>query len=149
MKSTSNPALDRDIMNKMSKREPVIEVLRLALQERVDLHLVLLFGSHARQSSTPRSDIDLAVLAPGVDILQLSAELSSATGQEIDVVMLDRVTIPLLEELVRDAVVVHEGIRGMAASWRSRALAMLETDRPWYARMRDAWLKRVAAGEGI
>jgi hypothetical protein len=40
---------------------------------------------------------------------------------------------------------VHERRRGTAATWRAHALADLETDAPWFARMRDAWLARVAA----
>lgn len=48
-----------------------------------------------------------------------------------------------LQKLLRDGIVVHEGTPGAGATWRSRTLAMLETDGPWYARMRDAWLLRV------
>ena len=53
---------------------------------------------------------------------------------------LDDVTIPLLGELVRDAIVVHEGRPHAHARWRSHALSALETDGPWYRRMRDAFL---------
>jgi hypothetical protein len=41
-------------------------------------------------------------------------------------------------------VVLCEGAAGAAAAWRSRTLSDLEIDRPWYARMREAWLRRVA-----
>jgi hypothetical protein len=53
-------------------------------------------------------------------------------------------TIPLLEELIAHGKVVHESSPGAAARWRFHSLLQLETDRPWYARMRDAWLARVA-----
>jgi hypothetical protein len=43
-----------------------------------------------------------------------------------------------------DGVVVYERTPGAGALFRSRTLAMLETDGPWYRRMRDAFLKRVA-----
>ena len=56
---------------------------------------------------------------------------------------LEDATIPLVERLVRDGIVVHEGYPGAGALWRSRTLATLETDRPWLARMSDAWLARV------
>jgi hypothetical protein len=82
--------------------------------------------------------------APGVDLLDLMAALSVTLEREVDVVALDDATVPLLERIVREGIVVHEGFRGAGALWRSRTLAMLETDRPWYARMRDAWLSRVS-----
>jgi hypothetical protein len=107
-----------------------------------------LFGSRARGAARGDSDIDLAVLAPGCDLLQLSAEVSMATGKSVDVVSLERPTIPLLEQIIRDGEVLHEGSPGRAAAWWSCALAMLETDRPWYTRMSDAWLRRVAR-EGL
>jgi hypothetical protein len=52
--------------------------------------------------------------------------------------------VPLIEELLRDAIVVYEQPAYAAASWRARVIADLEIDRPWYARMRDAWLRTVA-----
>jgi len=64
------------------------------------------------------------------------------------VVSLSDPDIPLLEEIVEHGIVVHEGRRGAQGSWRARALSILDLDRPWYARMRDAWLRRVAR-EGI
>lgn len=85
------------------------------------------------------------MLAPGVDLLTLAAELSRATGTEVDIVSLQSPSIPLLEEIIRDGRLVHEGVPGAAAAWRSHALADLDTDRRWFARMRDGWLGRVAA----
>jgi hypothetical protein len=59
-------------------------------------------------------------------------------------VCLDTASIPLLEALIADGIVVHESRPGAGAFWRSRVLAQLETDRPWYRRQRDAWIQRVA-----
>jgi predicted nucleotidyltransferase len=119
--------------------------LRRALAARADVRVAVLFGSEARGTAGPRSDVDVAVVAPGVDLLDLGAALALALEREVDVVDLDDATIPLLERLVREGIVVHEGFRGAGALWRSQTLATLETDRPWYARMRDAWLARVQA----
>lgn len=58
------------------------------------------------------------------------------------------VPIPLLEHVLRDGIIVHEGSRGAGGLWRSRTLATLETDRPWYDSMCEAWLARVAR-EGL
>jgi predicted nucleotidyltransferase len=118
--------------------------IRRALAGRADIRLAILFGSQARGTARDDSDIDIAVDAPGVDLLDLAAMLAQAFDREVDVVPLDDPSIPLLEMLVRDGIVVHEARRGAGALWRSRTLATLETDRPWFARVRDAWLKRVA-----
>ena len=118
--------------------------LRRALSGRADVHVAFLFGSRARGAARADSDVDVAVLAPGVDLLDLAAELGRALGVEVDVVSLDDPPIPLLEQIVDQAILAHEGHPGAAAAWRSGVLLMLETDRPWYARMRDAWLHRVA-----
>jgi predicted nucleotidyltransferase len=125
-------------------REVLLEKLRTALQSRHDIRVALLFGSSARGSARLDSDVDVAVLAPAVDWLTLSADLSIALGRDVDVVPLETAGIPLVQEVLRDGIVVHEGEPGAAALFRSRALATLETDLPWFARMRDAWLRRVA-----
>jgi predicted nucleotidyltransferase len=122
----------------------MVTVLAGLLRNRPQVELALLFGSHARGTATADSDVDLAVLAPGSDLLELAATLGRDLGREVDVISLDDPGVPLLEELVRDAVVVHEGGAGAAASWRTRALVTLEIDRPWFARMRDSWLRTVA-----
>lgn len=119
------------------------------LAGRSDLRVVLLFGSRARGTARPDSDVDLAVVAEeGTDLLALGAELGEELDLTVDVVDLADPTIPLLEQLVRDGIVVHEGHRGAGAQWRSHTLTTLETDRPWFARMRDAWLAKVAR-EGL
>ena len=115
-----------------------------ALAGRAGLRVAVLFGSEARGTAKPTSDVDLAVLGDGLDPFALGAELALSLGREVDVVDLRDLTIPLAEELVRDGIVVHEGVPGAGALWRSHTLASLETDRPWFARMRDAYLKRLA-----
>jgi predicted nucleotidyltransferase len=114
-------------------------------RERANVELVLLFGSFARDAATPQSDVDLAVLAPGADPFEIAARCSEATDREVDVVSLEDVEIPLLAELVKDAIVVYEGRAGAAARWRFHALLELETDGPWYRRMAGAFMTRLAA----
>jgi predicted nucleotidyltransferase len=124
--------------------QDIRQLLTTLLRGRTDVRVALLFGSQARRTAREDSDVDLAIVGQGVDVLELRNELSQALGREVDVVHLTDPGIPLLEAVIRDGVVVHEAIPGCAAMWRSRALATLETDRPWFARMRDAWLRRVA-----
>jgi predicted nucleotidyltransferase len=126
----------------------VIDGLRQALSGRQDIRLALLFGSRARgrDRAHPESDADVAVLGEDLDLLELAADLSDAAKVEVDVVSLEDPGYPLLNALLRDSVVLHEGERGAAAAWRSRALLQAETDGPGYERMRDAYLRRLAAG---
>lgn len=121
----------------------VAGMLRRSLSGRTDLRVAVLFGSEARGTSRIDSDVDLAVDAPNVDLLDLRANLVNSLDREVDVLDLRDATIPMLERIVQEGVVVHEAFRGAGALWRSQALATLETDRPWFARMRDAWIVRV------
>jgi predicted nucleotidyltransferase len=121
-----------------------MESLRSALAGRKDVRLALILGSAARGRQTADSDLDVVVLAPNTDLLALGAELMRACHRDVDVVSLADASIPLLEEIVRDAIVIHESTPGQFAAFRSRALIDLETDRPWYRRMCEAWLRRVA-----
>jgi predicted nucleotidyltransferase len=73
------------------------------------VRVAILFGSQARGTARPDSDADIAVDAPGVDMLSLGAALAQALEREVDVVPLEDASIPLLEHLVRDGIVVHEG----------------------------------------
>lgn len=125
--------------------DPAIQRIRQFLRGRTDVHLAIVFGSRARGAAARSSDVDVAMRAPGVDLLGLAADLSRVTGHEVDVVALEDVGVPLLDRIVQEGVGVHEARAGALATWRARALADLETDRPWFARMRDAWLARVAS----
>lgn len=118
--------------------------IKAALSGRADVRLLIAFGSRARGDARPDSDLDVAVLAPHADLLELGAQLARATGLEVDVVSLEDATIPLLEVVLRDGQTLYEAAPGVAASWRFHALNELELDRPRFLRMRDAWLKRVA-----
>jgi predicted nucleotidyltransferase len=124
--------------------ERMMDRVREVLRCRRDVRFALVFGSRARQQAGATSDLDIAVHAPGVDLAALAAEISRATGLEVDVVELDDAGIPLLDRVVREGIAVHESERGLLARWRARVLTDLETDRPWFRRMRDAWLRRVA-----
>lgn len=130
----------------METSDPALADLRSALHGRKDVRLALLFGSRARGRARPDSDADIAVLGKELDLLELAADLSAASRLEVDVVSLEDPGYPLLNALLRDSIVLHEGERGAAATWRSHALLDAELDRPGYERMRDAYLKKLAAG---
>ena len=124
----------------------MIEAVRGALAGRKEIELALLFGSSALGRVRPDSDVDVAVLGRNLDLLGLAADLADAVKRPVDVVDLGQAGYPLIQALLRDSIVVHEGSPGAAASWRTRAILETETDRPWFERMRDAYLKRLAEG---
>jgi predicted nucleotidyltransferase len=133
----------------MSTPPELLAVLSGVLAGRADVELALLFGSTARGEAGPGSDVDVAIrglTGHTVDRLGLAADLSAAARREVDVVDLDEASYPMLRALLRDAIVLHEGRPGAAADWRTRAILETETDRPWFERMRDAYLAHLAAG---
>jgi len=113
-----------------------------------EVRLAVLFGSWARGDALPGSDIDVAVLGAEASLLEIAEALTEATGREVDVVSIRDPSIPLAEELIRDGLPLYEREPGTFAEWRSHLLISLETDRPWFARMRDAWISRVGR-EGL
>lgn len=122
----------------------LIQTLQRLLDGRKDIRLALLFGSQARGTAAADSDVDIAVDAPGLDLLTLGGMLSVALERDVDVIALDEHTpYPLLERILREGLVVHEAYRGAGALFRARTAAMLELDRPNMERMRESWLKRV------
>jgi predicted nucleotidyltransferase len=125
-------------------RTEIVDRLESALSGRTDVRLAVLFGSWARGTERPGSDVDVAVDALGVDDTALSVELGDVLGCDVDVVSLRTESIPLLHSIVRDGIVVHEGRPGAGALWRSHALATLEIDLPWFRRMAEAMLTRLA-----
>jgi hypothetical protein len=56
------------------------------------------------------------VRAPGVDLLELAADLSRITGHEVDVVALEDAGVPLLARIVQEGLGVHEAKPGAVAA---------------------------------
>lgn len=130
----------------MNTQDPIIASLKQVLAGRKDVRLALLFGSRARGRDRPGSDADVAVLGRGLNLLKLAADLSRAAKVEVDVVSLSDPGYPLLNAILRDGLLLYEGEKGAEASWRSHAWLEADIDRPWFERMRDAYLTRVAEG---
>jgi predicted nucleotidyltransferase len=71
---------------------PLIARLRGALRTERNLRLAVLFGSAARGTDRPSSDVDILVQLqdPRLErVLDLSAKLSAATGRRVDLVRLE------------------------------------------------------------
>lgn len=126
--------------------EATLAALRQVLQGHPEIRLALLFGSRARGRGGPQSDIDIAIDSKGgFDLLALKRDLSLAVSAEVDVVDLARAGFVLLQAVLRDGAAIYQGERNALGSWRSRTIAELETDRPVWERMRNAFIKRLAA----
>lgn len=73
--------------------EVVLEKIKELLLSRYDLHAFLLFGSYARKSQTPESDIDLAIKTseriPKLELFQLKNELEEMTKKDVDLIDLN------------------------------------------------------------
>lgn len=116
--------------------------------------MALLFGSRARGGDTHTADIDLAVDArrgAELDRLTLIRELSAASKHSVDLVDLSpgrRVGYPLLKAVTRDGMLVYEGEPHAEPEFRTRALLQLSLDRPYYERMRDAYLDHLSSAGG-
>jgi predicted nucleotidyltransferase len=78
----------------------LVERLRSVLQSGPKLQLAVLFGSAARGTDRPDSDLDIGILPADPELalfdeLALQARLAAVAGREIDLVRLDR-TRPML-----------------------------------------------------
>lgn len=91
----------------------LIDALRSGIAAFGGVRLALLVGSFARGGGRHDSDVDVAVIAPDVDLLELAAVLGQRVQREVDVVSLDTAGIPLLEEIVRDAWLRRVAERGL------------------------------------
>lgn len=86
--------------------EALKEILGGYFRSKSDVAAAYLFGSHARAKAQPSSDIDIAVLLDsGGDGShsnirdELLLELSRLTRKEVDVVILNRANLTLLQQV--------------------------------------------------
>lgn len=88
----------RTLAMSLSEREYVrrswklLSALRAALRTEHNVRFALLFGSVARGTDAPGSDVDVLVALRDPDlqrIVELSAKLTAATGRNVDVVRLE------------------------------------------------------------
>ncbi|MFN0095958.1 MAG: nucleotidyltransferase domain-containing protein [Dehalococcoidia bacterium] len=72
---------------------------------------VILFGSRAKGTAQPRSDVDLAVEAPGADVRAWDRVLTLAEEADslllIDVVRLDRASADFRDEILAEGVTLY------------------------------------------
>jgi hypothetical protein len=108
----------------------MLEALRASLAEDPRIAYALVFGSHARGSATPHSDVDVAVgLVAGTrlgafEVGALVSRLEGAVGRPVDLVLLDDAPPGLAYRIFRDGrpLLVRDG-RALALR---KARAILE-----------------------
>lgn len=126
-----------------------LETLRQRVQPvfaaRPTVDVAILFGSVAKGRARPDSDVDIAVVGAGADVLELIVALNDALGRPADVVKLtSQSSTTLLHQIVRHARRLYERERGGYARFISRSLCDLETDRPAIRRMYAASMRQIA-----
>lgn len=92
-----------------------VHKLSQRLAARGDVLCAYLFGSTARGEAGARSDLDVAVLLadeppPTLEGLRgdLADDLTEATGQPVDLVILNRAPADLVHRILRDGVLILE-----------------------------------------
>jgi uncharacterized protein len=90
--------------------ETTAELIRLAQQHH--LTFLAVFGSVARGTATPHSDIDLAVqFAHPIDLLTfvgIQLEMGQLLGRPVDLIPLDNVYDFVRETILQDLIVLYE-----------------------------------------
>lgn len=95
---------------------PIVETVRRFFEVRDEaIVCVYLFGSVARGTAGPASDLDVAVLyeeLPPATLegsgVSLAAELEVATGVPVDLVVLNRAPVDLVHRVLRDGILLVE-----------------------------------------
>lgn len=108
--------------------EDIEAMLEAFFAERaVDLAAVYLFGSVARGSARPDSDVDIAVLPTHPerfaeeDRLDLEDAIEHLLGRDVQVVAVDRAPVDLVHRVLRDGLLVSESDRAARIAFEVRA----------------------------
>jgi hypothetical protein len=106
----------------------MIEALRHVLEGDPRVAYALVFGSSARGTAGPHSDLDVAIgLAAGVrmtalELGELASRLEGAAGRPADLVLLDEAPPGLAYRIFRDGRPILERDRGALVARKARAI---------------------------
>jgi uncharacterized protein len=101
-----------DQANERADLTVIGELIRATIADGPPLRLAIVFGSFAKGTARPESDIDIGILPVNADIslsdeLDLQARLTRALGREVDLVRLDTADTVLRWEAAKVGVVVY------------------------------------------
>ena len=121
--------------------------LTAALQSDDRIRLAVIFGSAARGSSSPRSDVDVAVLGlPVGDLPNTAVQLARAAGREVDLVDLTSAPPLFRMEIARDCVLLFARPSHLWADFKGQALIDLWDWAPLARRFVAAAMARLGVG---
>lgn len=107
----------------------VVEALRAYFDTRSDgIVCAWLFGSVARGTARPDSDVDIAILCerdppPTLDASApaMGGDIEAATGLPVDLVILNRAPVDLIHRVLRDGVLLVERDRDARVRFEVKA----------------------------
>jgi len=129
------------------------EVVRGAAEALAGVDLLVVFGSAARGTDQPRSDVDVGVRlqddAPAAR-RALELALGRSLRREVDVVYLDEAPPLLRFQIARDGVLIHQAAPHLWPDFRARAMIDWWDWAPTFRMIHDAGLRRLRrqAGSG-
>jgi len=96
--------------------EVLLKTIQDYFRDRDDIYAVYLFGSRAKGTARPASDLDLAVLfKEGLDPhrrfqikLEITNDLEDLLGSKVDLVDLRSADLFFIHQVMRNKVVLHE-----------------------------------------
>jgi len=135
-----------------------IGVLRQYFEAQSDIIAAYLFGSHARATAGPLSDVDVAVLfGDGADAdkrfdrrLEIGVDLSGLlmrTGGDVDVVVLDQASLALAYRVLRDGILLACHDDNQRIQYSARVISMYLDFKPLLERHERAILERASKGD--
>jgi predicted nucleotidyltransferase len=120
------------------------------LDQRFGLDALWVYGSEAKGTAGPRSDLDLGALfvraAAPADLLDAAAELSVRLGRDVDVVDLDRASPILAMQVLRHGRLVNDANPRRRHDHFARTLSRYEDVKIIRRPMEEALYRRFAGG---
>ena len=121
--------------------------LRQSVASLPEVKLAVLFGSTARGTAGPRSDVDLGVLldpdTPDAR-LRVEVELGRAVGdRSVDLIFLKEAPPLLRFEIAKEGVVLHQDQDGLWTDFKTRAMLDWYDWEPIARRIEEALIERL------
>ena len=140
-------------MSQQQQRDSIKPCLQELLTEHPEVKLAILYGSFAKGSERPDSDIDLAVAKDHRDqldeetLLSISLEASKRTEREVQLRDLARAQGVFLKEVLTKGEVIHQTDPRVRGELIIRMLDFVEDFLPTVRMIRRKKRERFLAGE--